>query len=174
MSTSTPSSKKRQRLSFVVRGMLIMLVLGFAFVFFKGISAGHVNELNDSAESSATASLALGQTALRRIAGQRVWITRISESQRAQATTIAPYLVAAERGCATTEDFCAFSAATDQTGVELSFTELAPVQLSGQTPWFGGFVNPTNGAVYDRFGRAYKLNALTTTAALMTINLDSL
>lgn len=152
------SSKKRQRLSFLVRGMLIMLVLGFAFIFFKGISGGNISQSNDSAESSVKASLMLGQTALRRVAGRRVWITRLSETQRSEAGVIAPYLVAAASGCAVAESYCALSAATDQAGIELSFTEQTPTQLPSQTPWFGGFVNPINGAVYDRFGRAYKLD----------------
>lgn len=157
MNSDGPSLNRRQWLSLAVRSMLIVLVLAFMFVFFRGIGGSTVSAPGADKENSVVASLLLGQTGLRRFAGQRIWITRLSEAQRTEANTVTPYLFSVIGGCAIVKEFCSFSAATGQSGIELSFTELAPAQLPSQIPWFGGFVNPTNGAVYDRLGRAYKL-----------------
>jgi len=137
--------------------MLILLLLGFLYVFFRGVGGTTVSRSDTGTENSLTESLLLGQTGLRRFEGERIWITRVSPAQREQAKTLSRYLVSSAEGCVISGEFCALSANTGQTGVELSFTESHPAQLPNQTPWFGGFVNPLNGAVYDRLGRAYKL-----------------
>jgi len=166
-----PSIKKRQRLGLAVRVMLTLLVLAFLFIFFRGLGDASVSGPDAEEEMSVTLALSLGQTGLRRHEGRRVWVTRISKAQRLEANTIAKHLFSSDEGCAIVSEFCVLNAATDQPGVELSFTEQTPVQVPSQVPWFGGFVNPITGAVYDRFGRAYKLSEVAP-ASLQVIDLN--
>ena len=44
----------------------------------------------------------------------------------------------------------------ERSGIEIVFSLDHPIQLASGVQWYGGFVDPTNGAVYDRLGRAYK------------------
>jgi hypothetical protein len=43
-------------------------------------------------------------------------------------------------------------------GVLFSHTERAPPQLPRSVKWYGGFVDPSTGSVFDQLGRAYLMN----------------
>jgi len=148
---------KRQTLALVVRSMLLVLALSFMYIFFRGIGGAQVEDLNGGEQEAIINKLLVGQTTLRRYAGKRVWISRLSPEQRQQASQVESYLSSATNGCDKAAPFCVIVAATGQVGIELSFTELAPAQLPSEFLWFGGFVNPGTGAVYDRLGRPYRI-----------------
>jgi len=54
--------------------------------------------------------------------------------------------------------YCVLAATTNRDGVYLQYTLKEPPQLLVDTPWFGGFVDPDSGAIYDLIGRAYQQN----------------
>ncbi|GHA19633.1 hypothetical protein GCM10008090_31660 [Arenicella chitinivorans] len=152
----------RETLLKLVQWMFLMLGLAFLFVLFRSLSGppltvdtGHPF---DDVET--------GETALRRINGDRVWATRLSALQRSQAIELANVVMDPNSGCKAVVAVCALHAETQQNGIEIAFSLKAPPQLSRQTPWYGGFIDPTTGAVYDRLGRAYRLNDNTAPNAL--------
>ncbi|MBT8115218.1 MAG: hypothetical protein KJP04_07545, partial [Arenicella sp.] len=118
---------------------------------FSGIFAvpGPQADLTDYSE------LGVGQTALRRVDGKRVWVTRLSQSQRDKLAAFDSAMVVQTGGCRLATQICAISTDTGRTGVELRFVMDAPVSLQSGLPWAGGFVNPDSGMIYDLVGRAY-------------------
>lgn len=162
---------RRETLLKVVQWMFLALGLAFLFVLFRSLSGppltidtGHPF---DDVET--------GETALRRIDGDRVWVTRLSALQRSQAVELATVVADPNSGCKAIVVVCALHTNTQQAGIEIAFSVKAPPQLPATTPWYGGFIDPTSGAVYDRLGRAYRLpgNTVTTALPVATATLDS-
>ena len=52
-------------------------------------------------------------------------------------------------------DLCVIEAKTDRSGIDITFTAVAPRSVTSDIPWFGGYVDPTTGEIFDRLGRAY-------------------
>ena len=65
-------------------------------------------------------------------------------------------MVNPDSGCALDVEICAVLAKTERSGIDIVFSIEHPVQLASGIKWYGGFVDPSNGSVYDRLGRAYK------------------
>jgi len=141
----------RQRaLLTLVKAMFAILVLGFLFILLRSLRS------LTTSTGSVFDDVVFGQTALRRYQGERVWATRLNPELEKQAQRLVPHLVEPNSGCSASLTICALSAKTARDGIDIVFTKQVPAQLPESVPWYGGFVNPTNGAVYDRLGRAYK------------------
>ena len=151
---STKRSRRKQ-LKLLVSGMFGLLVLAFAFVSLRSLSG--VESDNSRQQDLSLGQLPLGQPTLRRVDGRRLWITRLSEQQSRDASLNNPFLMDLQSGCQLQQVICAFSATAAKHSLDIAFSQKAPPQLPGQANWLGGFVDPTSGAVFDLFGRPYRL-----------------
>ena len=143
---------RRAILSRLIRGMLTILGLAFVFILFKSLGGpsltSNANEAFDNVE--------IGQTAIRRLANRRVWVTRLSEQQARQAALLEGALINPSAGCKLPLGLCVISAESSRNGIDIVYTQTAPPQLPKGVEWFGGFVDPASGGVFDFLGRAYK------------------
>lgn len=135
-----------------IKYMFVLLAFAFVFILFRSLggpelASNHVTAFDD---------VVVGETALRRQQGVRLWVTRLSDLQRQQAQQLDGLVKHPNVGCRPQTDVCVIKSTTSRSGIDIAFTERLPAQLKGGTPWFGGFVDPTTGAVFDRLGRAYK------------------
>lgn len=143
---------KRVLLGRIIRAMLISLGLAFVFVLFRSLGGPSIT----SSSGDVFDNVVIGQTTLRRLDSRRLWVTRLSKSQVRQASQLAPLLVDAHSGCIPTATLCVLSAESSRSGIDLVYSEQAPAQLPAKFLWYGGFVDPTTGGVFDFMGRAYK------------------
>lgn len=143
---------KRFVLGRLIRGMLVLLGLAFAFVLFRSLSGPSLT----SSSNGAFDNVLIGQTALRRLAKQRVWVTRLDELQRRQAGQLSGLVVDAQAGCSPSSQLCVIKAQSSRSGIDLVYLREAPEQLPSDIVWHGGFVDPASGGVFDFLGRAYK------------------
>ena len=143
---------KRTLLWQAIKSMFIFVAFAFVFVLFRSLSGA---PLTGSTLESFD-DVVISQTALRRDNGERVWVTRLSDRQRQQAKQLELLVKDSGAGCNPQVIICVIRASTSRSGIELAFAESFPAQLNGGILWFGGFVDPTTGAVFDRLGRAYK------------------
>jgi len=155
------NESRRRALWRAIKLMLLVLLLAFVYVL---LSATRVNTTasfsdasNDKQQSKLVSNINIGETVLRTYQGQRVWITRFSEQQRGRFTDLGAHV---ERlgGCKNEIEFCVLAASTDRAGINLSFINTEPPQLPSGVTWVGGFVDPTSGAVFDLWGRAYQFS----------------
>ncbi len=143
---------KRVVLSRAIRGMLIVLCLAFLFVLFRSLTGPSIT----ASTASVFDNVVIGQTALRRVDRQRVWVTRLSSAQRRQAAELNAMVLDANKGCDSTKALCLINAQSSRAGIELVYLKEAPDQLPSNLVWYGGFVDPVSGGVFDFMGRAYK------------------
>lgn len=129
-----------------------LLLLTFLFVILRGIAwSPHEIETN-------TAEIELGSTKLIHQSGQRLWVSRLTDLQRQNLSSLSNE-VFLEGGCVIKDELCLIDSATDQQGIIMIYLENKPDVLTDKTPWFGGFINPRNGAIYDLLGRLYRQSA---------------
>jgi len=138
----------------VIKAMFLVLVMGFVYVLFR--SLGGPSRVTTS--ENLFDDVVIGQTAARRLGNDKVWVTRLSSLHRNQASEVSGHVRDANAGCQIVEDLCVLKAATQRNGIDIIFTANAPDQLPSSKPWYGGFVDPTTGEVFDRLGRAYADN----------------
>ncbi|MFT4635118.1 MAG: hypothetical protein ACI854_001458 [Arenicella sp.] len=146
------SANKRLILGRAIRGMLIALALAFVFVLFRSLSGPSLT----SSSSAGFSDVMIGQTALRRLGSERVWVTRLSQAQARQARALDSLVVNPRVGCESAQTLCVISAKSLRSGIDLVYVQQEPVQLPRDVVWHGGFIDPTSGAVFDFLGRAYK------------------
>jgi len=144
---------RRAALTIAVKAMFVVIAAAFLYVLLRSLAGPSLI----SNPQRVFDDVQIGQTALRRFNGERVWATRLTQTQRQNAQELAKLVRNYDSGCLLASKLCVISAKTSLDGIEIMFTESEPPQLRGGTPWFGGYVDPVNGAVYDRLGRAYKL-----------------
>ena len=150
--------RRRALLSKAVYWMLALLALAFMFVLFRSLNTG----LTESPSAEQTLKdeslfndITAGQTALRRVGSLRVWVSRFNDLQKRQAAQLNTMVNSQGMHCKLQTELCVIPAATNRQGVELRYTRTAPAQLPNELLWFGGFVDPNNGQLYDLWGRAY-------------------
>ena len=149
-----------ERLASLIKLMFLVLTVGFAYVLIRSLGVSTSSEPGGFAKTeNLFADVATGQTVARRVGSDRVWVTRLNSSQRTQAESLNYYMQEAEAGCSIADDLCVVLAATGRSGIDIIFTQQAPAQLNSNIPWFGGFVDPTTGEVFDRLGRVYASTA---------------
>ena len=158
---------KRQLLSRVISVMLTLLLFGFIYILFAGLGTNANKEQQTTDKKNQTPfDLEPGQTEIRRHQGQRIWVTKLSTQQVTQLANVDDWVLDPNSGCQAQQTWCLIESKTQQTGIEIRFTNKRPPQLNNTTPWAGGFVNPSNGAVYDLLGRSYKSNSAQTKPAI--------
>jgi len=143
---------KRFILGRIIRFMLTLLLLAFLFILFRSLSGPSLT----STSNNALDNVVIGQTALRRLASQRVWATRLSALQLRQVNEISPFVMDSQVGCKITNAVCVVKAQSSRRGIDLVFVNDAPKQLPEGIAWYGGFIDPASGHVFDFMGRAYK------------------
>lgn len=157
---------RRSTLIKLVSGAFSLLLLAFIWVLFKGIS------FTDNSTKKAPTNnidhnthplykgLVAGQSALRRYKGRVVWVTYFTPQMNRPLSALDAHVSTLHSDCEinNSNTFCVLNAATNISGVYIQFTQQPPQQLPSNVPWHGGLVNPTNGDVYDLYGRAYKIN----------------
>lgn len=132
--------------------MLILLALGFVFVLLRSLSGPSYT----STSNAAFDNVVIGQTALRRLGSERVWVTRLSQSHVRQAADLDMLVINPKAGCKTSEVLCVISAKASRSGIDIVYLREVPAQLPSGVKWHGGFVDPSSGGVFDFLGRAYK------------------
>jgi len=149
---------QRQTLSRLVGTLFALLFAAFLFVLLIGLfgSSNGSSSNSGSNEDKTFSSLALGETKLMRLNGERVWVTRLAYRDR--FSNIKAHVEGGQPFCDLDKQFCVISAETEMQGIELVFTKKRPTQLDNNVPWNGGYVNPVSGQAYDLLGRPYRLN----------------
>jgi hypothetical protein len=132
--------------------MLILLALGFAFILLRSLSGPSYTSISNAAFDN----VVIGQTALRRLGSERVWVTRLSQSHVRQAADLNSLVVNPEAGCKRSQVLCVISAKASRSGIDIVYLNDVPAQLPSGIDWHGGFVDPSSGGVFDFLGRAYK------------------
>jgi len=140
-------------LSRVVKLLMSCFVLAFLYVLFRMATWTPAFDL-----ANEISEVTVGETKLVSLKGKRFWVTRFSQEQKQQMDKLKG-LVHQDTVCSESE-FCLVKIDTSRLGVIIRYTIDKPAQLVTPNPWFGGFVNPANGAVYDLKGRGYVTNSL--------------
>ena len=144
----------------VIKLMFAVLIGAFAYILIRGASQPDMqSSLIDGAEiiePREFEDIAPGETTLRRVNGTPTWITRVDAKLLDQMQLVSSAVTG--QACALELGVCLLNAKTSVDGILFSRTETAPPQLASSIAWYGGFVDPTNGFVFDRLGRAYLLN----------------
>ncbi|MFT5571813.1 MAG: hypothetical protein ACI9FR_000733 [Cryomorphaceae bacterium] len=148
--------KRRKFLATVVRGMFLMLALGFFLILFRSLDLTLDNPRQSASIGGIFPDVAMGQTKVQRYRGKRVWVSRLNQAMRQNMSALNGIVVAQQKSCSEQDKLCVIVAATQRDGIELAFSLRPPAQLAADLPWHGGFVNPLDGSVYDLLGRAYK------------------
>ena len=164
---SSGSEKRRQRLWVVICLMGLLLLTMFAYVMVSGIVLPDRNAGPDRVQDG----MAAGEVSLSRLDGRLVWILRFAEADDISRDALSPYVSDAETVfCLTREqEYCYFDARGRNPDLVIRYIEERPDHLPQDIPWFGGFVDPTDGAIYDRLGRGLALNPAGATPRLAHI-----
>ena len=145
----------RKNLSRIIVLMCAIVVLSFASILLNGtlffVSTSDQENLSDEYFDG----LIVGHPELRRIDQRLVWVTHLSTTQKASLGQLSVAQIRQGQACDIAQDFCVLLAETEQSGINLQYTPAPPAQLPSDLPWFGGFVNPLDGSVYDLLGRPY-------------------
>lgn len=150
---------RRLVLSRLVGAFFLILILAFSWVFFNGIGSSSFFSKNEASGDEFFSDLRPGDSVLRRYKREMVWVTLLNDRLREQLIEAMPYLVNPESGCIIDQAYCAVSANTTMDAIYLQYSEKEPQQLPSGVPWSSGYVDPTNGDVYDLLGRAYRIKS---------------
>lgn len=145
-------NKRRRLLRNITFGGLLLIVGAFFGVIFQGLFWSPATD-----QETAYATLTTGETRMQRNQQQRYWVTKLSVQQHEQLLQLTR-VVHQNVGCDSDSEFCAISAKAQRSGVLIQFVLQKPTQLPIDTVWFGGFVDPSTGGVYDLLGRGYLSN----------------
>ena len=164
---------KRKALSLSVAGLFAILFIAFAWVYINGLTSISQSSKTNTAKnvSKLFKNVAQGQIVLRRYKNQAVWLLHLSKGQLHEVSQLSDYVIDQDAGCDLSSSFCALSALTNRDGINLHYTRQEPPQLLNGTPWYGGYVDPTTGALYDFVGRAYKQNKNQSVISIKRIDL---
>jgi hypothetical protein len=134
-----------------------LLTAMFAYVVLSGLMPPQAGQDLARLQDGITA----GEAALRRLGGEPVWVVRYSEQDESAKELLASAVDSVGVPPCRTRDneFCYFRARGVNPDVVIRYVEIRPARLPRESPWYGGFVDPSNGAVYDRFGRGYRSNS---------------
>ena len=136
----------------LVRTMFLILVLAFVFVLLRSLGGPSLT----TSVASPFDDVEIGETAIRRYQGQRVWVTRFSSQLRRELKAVDAVVINPHTGCKPSKPLCAVLALTDVDGIEIRYSLARPAAIKRSVAWIGGFVNPNSGAAFDLLGRAYQ------------------
>ncbi|MEM7358020.1 MAG: hypothetical protein AAF431_02865 [Pseudomonadota bacterium] len=163
-----------QRRASLLRAVKIMFaLLGLALFYVLISSLGGEAGRKQQSSSVEFDDIAPGQTVGRRINGQAAWISRISGQQRQDLISLQPYLLDPTSGCPVSVPVCALSASGARDGIQISYSKKAPPQLPRDAAWYGGFVDPASGTIFDLLGRAYRLGRESDQQTMQQITLSN-
>jgi len=137
-----------------VKTLFLCFVFVFLFILFRFSTWSPYIDLD-----TGTADLGSGEVKLIKLNGKRYWAVRLAPTQRAQLSSVASFTYATPY-CDDVYPVCLMSVETERQGILIRQTTTKPSQLKRSEVWFGGFVNPANGAVYDLMGRGYRSNPI--------------
>ena len=132
--------------------LVLSPVLAFVLVLFRSLGGPSLTPTSNATFDN----VVIGQTALRRLGSERVWVTRLSQSHARQAQDLDDLVSKPSAGCDPSKTLCVISANSSRSGIDLVYLDEVPAQLPAGIAWHGGFVDPANGMVFDFLGRAYK------------------
>ena len=135
----------------LVRAMFGALALVFVFVLLRSLGGPALS----TSVNSPFDDVEIGETALRRYQGQRVWVSRLSPQLITMLRKIDAVVEDKNSGCAPDVTLCVVLAKTSVDGIEIRYSAKRPANIARSTPWAGGYVNPNTLAVFDLLGRAY-------------------
>ena len=153
--TELQSTLFRKNLTKIVILMCAVLLMSFASILLNGTIFFVSDSSNQTTTDEYLDDLVTGQPELRRLNKKVTWVTRLSEIQKSNLARLTASQVEFGAGCESIQEYCVLVAEIGLSGFNLRFTADSPPQLPSGLPWFGGFVNPINGSVYDLLGRAY-------------------
>lgn len=165
---------KRKFLSVTVASLFTCLFLAFGWIYFYGLTS-NPNKTTDSDKEDARElfkNVAVGSVVLQRFKNQQVWIVHLSSKQRTQTKLLNQFVVEPAVGCDLNKVYCVLAAASSRDGVYLQYTLQEPPKLLVGTPWFGGFVDPASGTIYDLVGRTYKQNKDKSVVSIKRVSVD--
>jgi len=154
-------NKRRQLLKKATITGLLLIIMAFLYIIFKGLLWSPKLSQEESYQT-----LALGETRLVRYQQQRYWVTKLNNEQREQLSQLVKFIHISS-GCSIQDNVCELDARSERSGVLVQFVSQRPAQLPSNTPWFGGFVDPASGSVYDLLGRGYLSNRIKTPPGLI-------
>jgi len=147
---------KRKVLSLSVAGLFAILFIVFAWVYINGLTSisqsSKTNLVNTNSVNNVPRlfkNVAQGQIVLRRYKNQAVWLLHLSKGQLYDVSQLNDYVIDQGAGCDLSSPFCVLSALTNRDGINLHYTNQEPPQLLNGIPWYGGYVDPTTGSIYD-------------------------
>ena len=141
----------------LVRAMFGILILAFVLILFRSLAGANLT----TSVNSPFDDVEIGETTLRRYQGKRVWVTRLSPQLVQALQSIDSLVVDKAIGCDPQQTLCAVMANTKTDAIEIRYSAKRPANVSRSTPWAGGFIDPTTGAIFDVLGRAYLLKHFT-------------
>ena len=139
----------------LIKLMFAALLLAFLYVMFVGVSKAPMSSSSEPLAGD-YASVAPGTSQLVRVAGQPAWVTHVDPVLLTKLFALSDAV--GEGGCLPRLGYCVLNAGTQTQGVLASWTEAPPPQLPNDKPWIGGYVDPTNGHVFDQLGRPYLIS----------------
>ena len=146
-------ASRKTKLIKLVTGLFLCLIIVFIYVGFK-MATWSPNQ----SKSNSKQLVLEGETKLIVKDGNHFWLTRLSSQQRQDMISISDQ-VFSKSGCSIETDVCQITAQSQHSAVLIVYVSTKPAQLSVDQLWFGGYVNPVDGAVYDLLGRGYLTNA---------------
>lgn len=156
-------NKRRQILKRATITCLLLIVFVFLYVIFQGLLWSP-----NLSKEEAYKDFSEGETRLVRNQQQRYWVTKISERQRQQFLQLGQFVHSNNEVCYRESSICEIDARSQRSGVLIQFVIQRPAQLPSNNLWFGGYIDPASGAVYDIFGRGYLSNSKMVTKILST------
>jgi hypothetical protein len=144
----------RRRLWFATLGLAGLSSLVLAYVMFSGLFSGQSQGRDNPG------SIAAGESQLQRLNNRSVWVVRFHEESDAARTDQEAYIAkASSTPCLTSvNEYCYLDARGIRSGIVVRYVSERPDQVPSSAAWYGGFVDPSNGAIYDRHGRGFKVN----------------
>ena len=146
--------------------MAAISVLAFIYITLTGLVG--VPEFRQA--TSDFGNIQANQTVMRNVNGKRAWVTRFGNQLIEKRDLTSKWVKEERGGCDINKAICLFDAATTRQGIEILYIEQKPPQVSNEIPWYGGYVNPLDSSVYDRFGRGYKINDEASAVQLMIVD----
>lgn len=146
-------NKRRQLLKKAMIFSILLMISAFLFVIFQGLLWSPKLSQEETYET-----LAKGETRLFRRQQKRYWVTKLTDKQREQLLQLAQFVHENTGGCSIKNIVCELDATSQRSGVLIQFVSLKPTQLPVTVQWFGGFIDPATGGIYDLLGRAYISN----------------
>jgi len=155
--------KFRHRVRRLTQFFGLVLILVFTYIIVKGAFW--------TPPSHPSSNIPLNSTELKHFNSKQYWLTHLSPELIEKLNSLDNWVVG-KRQCSNLSitaatkqsaehnpaSYCAFLAQTKVDGVLKIYLSERPNTLSSNTPWFGGFVDPTDSTTYDLLGRVYKTN----------------